>query len=122
MIEKDPDNVWPKFNLTNSYYHVGQLEKCVEEFERIESQLPRRALWYQIEPILAYRELGNYGQALVIIDRILADGNRAFSELYQIRGGIYLEQGKEELAREEFRRASEYNRNFRPAEEAPQGL
>ena len=117
-IEKDGENVWPKFNLSNSYYHVSQPEKCVEEFEKIESQLPRRALWYQIEPILAYQELGNYDRALSIIDRVLADDNQAFSELYQIRGEIYLQQDKEDAARIQFEQALKYNNNYQPAQEA----
>lgn len=116
--EKDRENVWPRFNLSNSYYHVGQLEKCVSEFEEIEFQLPRRALWYQTEPILAYQELGNYDRAFQIIERILNDNNLAFSELYQIRGEIYLEQGNKEAARKEFESALKYNQYFQPAKEA----
>jgi tetratricopeptide (TPR) repeat protein len=116
-MEKDPENLWPKFNLVNSYYHVGQIEKCVEEFEKIETSLSRRALWYQIEPILAYQKLGNYDRVLVIINQVLTNDNLAFSELYQIRGEIYLEQGNQEAARREFETALKYNHNFQPAKE-----
>lgn len=121
-IEKDSANVWPAFNLVNSYYHVGQFEKCVTEFGKIESRLSRRALWYQIEPILAYQKLGNYDRALEIIDRVLANDNLAFSELYQIRGEIYLDQGNQEAARREFELALKYNHNFQPAKKALAGF
>ncbi|MFC1727170.1 C39 family peptidase [Patescibacteria group bacterium] len=121
-IEKDPQSIWPKFNLVNSYYRVGQLEKCVEEFEKIEFDLPRRALWYQIEPILAYQKLENYDRVFEIIEQVLNDGNRAFSELYQIRGEIFLDQGEKVAAKNEFQRALEYNSNFLPAKKALSGL
>jgi len=116
--ELDPENVGPMFNLANSYYHVGRYEESVKYFEQVETQLPRRALWYQIEPILAYQELGNYDRVFQISDRLFEDGNRAFSELYQIRGEIYLEKGDKEAARREFELAVEYNKNFQPAKDA----
>lgn len=121
-IELDPDNIYPIFNLSTSYYHVGEYEKSVAEFEKVESRLPRRMLWYQIEPILAYRELKNYDRVFQISDWIFAHGNRAFSELYQIRGEIYLEKGDKESARREFELALEYNKNFQPAKEALKNL
>ena len=121
-IEKDPNNVWPAFNLANSYYQVGQLDKCVAQFEKIESQLPRRALWYQIEPILAYQKLGNDDRVFEIINRILNDDNLAFSELYQIRGEIYLGQGNKQVAKKEFELALKYNHNFKPAQKILESL
>jgi tetratricopeptide (TPR) repeat protein len=117
-IEKDPENVWPAFNKVNSLYHVGEYQKCVTEFEQIESRLSKRALWYQIEPILAYQKLGNYDRVFEIINRVLTNDNLAFSELYQIRGEIYLDQGNVEAARQEFEQALKYNYNFLPAKEA----
>lgn len=116
--ELDPENVWPVFNLANSYYHVSRYEESIKYFEQVESRLPRRALWYQIEPILAYRELGNYDRVFQISGRLFKDGNRAFSELYQIRGEIYLEKGDKEAARREFELALQYNKNFQPAKDA----
>jgi predicted negative regulator of RcsB-dependent stress response len=47
---------------------------------------------------------------------------RAFSELYQIRGEIYLEKGNKEAARREFELALKYNKNFQPAKTALQNL
>lgn len=118
----DPDNIYPIFNLATSYYHVGEYEKSVAEFEKVESQLPRRMLWYQIEPILAYKELKNYDRVFEITNWLLDHGNRAFSELYQIRGEVYLEKGDKEAARREFELALQYNKNFQPAKESLQNL
>jgi predicted negative regulator of RcsB-dependent stress response len=53
---------------------------------------------------------------------ILEDGNRAFSELYLIRGNIFLTRGEKERAKEEFEKAVQYNSNFIPAKEALQNL
>lgn len=113
--ELDVDNVYPWFNLVTSYYHLGEYQKATGAFEKVESQLPRRMLWYQIEPILAYQKLKNYDRVFSISDRVLSGGNRAYSELYQIRGEIYLDQGNKAAARQEFEKALFYNKNFEPA-------
>lgn len=116
--ELDPENIYPIFNLSTSYYHVGEYQKSVAEFEKVESRLSRRMLWYQIEPILAYKKLENYDRVFQITNWLFENGNRAFSELYQIRGEIYLEKGDKEAARREFELALKYNQNFQPAKEA----
>jgi len=121
-VELDPESVYPIFNLATSYYHVAQYEDSIKYFEQVESRLPRRALWYQIEPILAYKELGNYDRVFQISNWLFENDNRAFSELYQIRGEIYLEKGDKEAARKEFELALKYNKNFQPAKDALQNL
>lgn len=100
------------FNIATNSYHLGNYQKTVEIFESIQSRLPRRTLWYQIEPFLAYQKLGQYDKALALINKTLSDGNRAFSELYQIRGEIYQAQGNPETAQKEFDLALLYNKNF----------
>lgn len=114
----DPESIIPRFNLSVAYYHLGEYEKSVAEFERIESRLTKRALWYQIEPILAYRELKNYDRVFALSNQLFGNGNRAFSELYQLRGEIYLEKGNKEAARKEFELALKYHQGFRPAIDA----
>ena len=47
---------------------------------------------------------------------------RAYTELYQIRGEIYLAQGNKEKAREQFELAIEYNQNFEPAKQALESI
>lgn len=118
----DPENIYPLFNLSTSYYHVGEYEKSVVEFEKVESRLPRRMLWYQIEPILVYKELGDYDRVFEITNWLFEHGNRAFSELYQIRGEIYLEKRDKEAAKREFELALKYNQNFQPAKDALSNL
>jgi len=121
-VELDPENVYPRFNMLTSYYHLGDYQKSAEAFERVENQLPRRMLWYQIEPIQAFIALGNYNRAFQISDNILANGNRAFSELYQLRGEYYLSIGDDIAAKEQFELALLYNENFEPAKMSLESL
>lgn len=112
----NPGNLYPGFNLAAALYHLGRYEESVAEFEKIEEGLPSRMLWYQLEPILAYEKIGRYDKVFATINDILSKDNRAFSELYQIRGEIYVKQEKPEQARTEFQLALRYNKNFQPAE------
>jgi tetratricopeptide (TPR) repeat protein len=105
----DPENIYPIFNISASSYHLGNYEASIEAYEKVEDRLPKRMLWYQIEPIRAYYEVGEYDRVLEITNNILENGNRAYSELYVIRGNIYLQQGLEERARDEFKLARRYN-------------
>ena len=84
----------------------------------VQSKLSKRALWYQIEPIQAYFELGDYNKVFEISDNILNKGNRAFSELYMLRGKIYLIKGELKNAKAEFEKAVFYNKNMEEAQEA----
>jgi tetratricopeptide (TPR) repeat protein len=111
-LSTNSGDVTAGFNLSVAYYKLGEYEKSVEAFEKVEDKLSFRTLWYQIEPILSYYELGNYDRVFEITDRVLNNHNRAFSELYFLRGQIYLKQGGKEKARSEFEKAVLYNRNF----------
>lgn len=112
QLLKEPNNIYVRFNLSVALYYVGNYQRSVTEFEKIEAQLPFRTLWYQIEPIQAYYELGNYDRVFSITEKILNNHNRAFSELYVIRGDIYRKQNNNDRAREEYAKAVEYNRSF----------
>jgi uncharacterized protein YvpB len=101
--------LYDDFNLVVANYHLGKYSEAVELFEKIENKLPRRTLWYQIEPIEAYLELGNYAKVFELTDKILNDGNRAFSELYLLRGKAYEKMGDKDKARTEYRLAHVYN-------------
>lgn len=111
-------NVMPIFNMAVSHYHLGNYRESVQNFEEIESELPRRMLWYQLEPILSYQMLGDYERVFEISDRIINNGNRAFSELYLIRGEIYEALGDINSARLEYEKAVFYNANLQAAIEA----
>lgn len=117
-LNENPDDITARFNLSVAYYKLGDYEKSVAEFEKVENKLPFRTLWYQIDPILAYYELGNYERVRDISDKILANHNRAFSELYLLKGNIHLKRGDKIAARREFEKAVNYNRNLKPAREA----
>ncbi|MEX2013108.1 MAG: C39 family peptidase, partial [Candidatus Levyibacteriota bacterium] len=121
-LDESPNDIYSRFNLSVALYHSGDYQRSVEEFERVRSQLTFRTLWYQIEPIQAHFELGNYDRVFQLTDGILNNHNRAFSELYLIRGEIYKKQGNTELARAEFEKAVFYNVNLKSAQEALNSL
>lgn len=106
------------FNLSVARYHIGDYEGSIQAFETVETKLPFRTLWYQIEPILAYEKLEDYTRVFTLTDKILGNHNRAFSELYLIRGRIYEKQGNIDAARSEYENAVRYNVNLPEAKEA----
>ena len=114
-LKQNPNDYSAGFNLSVAYYKLGDYEKSVQAYEKVESQLPFRTLWYQIEPILAYYELKNYSRVIEISDKITGYHNRAFSELYILKGKIYQERGETDLARQEFQKAVLYNQNLKAA-------
>src|SRR3989344_405716 len=118
FLEKNPGDVPARFSLSISYFYIGDYKKSIEQFEMVQSKLSKRALWYQIEPIQAYFELGDYNKVFEISDNILNKGNRAFSELYMLRGKIYLIKGELKNAKAEFEKAVFYNKNMEEAQEA----
>lgn len=122
VLNRNPDSVYDRFNLSVALYNIGDYEGSVKEFEKVEDRLSARTLWYQIEPIQAYFKLGNYKRVFAITDKVLGSGNRAFSELYLIRGEIYKIQGDIELAKSEFEKAVFYNINLKSAHEALSSL
>ena len=108
-LATNPNDIYSRFNLSVALYNIGDFKKSAEEFEKVENLLPFRTLWYQIEPIEAYFELGNYDRVFQITDRILNNQNRAFSELYILRGKIYQSQENIQSAKQEFEKAVFYN-------------
>ncbi len=121
-LDNDPNALWPGFNLAVALYHTGDWRGSVDAFERVESRLPFRTLWYQIEPIYSYYELGMYDRVFALSNRILNNENRAYSELYLIRGHIYRNQQNPDRARIEYERALRYNENLTAAREALSSL
>jgi tetratricopeptide (TPR) repeat protein len=114
----DSDNPYPDFNVSTAAFHLGDFKRSVSAFEQVEFKLPKRMLWYQIEPIRAYQELEDFTRVFQITENILNNGNRAFPELYMIRGEIYLLQGNKDKASQEFELALKYNPNFSEAKQA----
>jgi tetratricopeptide (TPR) repeat protein len=81
-LEKNPSDLYTNFNLSVAYYHLRDYQKSISYFERVDDKLPFRMLWYQIEPILAYYESGNFTTVRQMSREILNNHNRAFSEIY----------------------------------------
>lgn len=113
---ENPDDIYARFNLSVALYNSGNYKRSVQEFEKVEAKLPFRTLWYQVEPILAYYELGEYDKVFQITDKILQNQNLAFSELYIIRGDIYSTQGNLDLAKKEYEKAVFYNTSLKQAQ------
>ncbi|MCL5432730.1 MAG: C39 family peptidase [Patescibacteria group bacterium] len=118
QLENNPDDIFARFNLSIALCHIGEYKQSIDEFEKIENKLPWRTLWYQIEPVQAYFNLGNYDRVFSLTDTILNNHNRAFSEVYLIRGETYLKKGDRFSARQEFEKAYFYNKNLKEAKEA----
>lgn len=109
QIDQNPGNIYARFNQSVAYYYLGEYALAIASFEAVETRLPPRMLWYQIEPLVAYYWKGQYEEVLPRIEAILSNNNRAFSELYHLRGLIYTKQGQSEAAKAEFDRATAYN-------------
>lgn len=116
--QENGSNPYPLFNQAIAYYYLGNYSKTTDLFEKVETRLPKRMLWYQIEPIDAYQKIGNSQRVFALTDAILENHNRAFSELYLIRGVAYMDEGKLDNARAEFEKAVYYNKNFTKAKDA----
>lgn len=121
-LSENPSAVYPVFNIASASYYLGKYDEAVTTYEKVADRLPSRMLWYQIEPIQAYQKTGNDAAVFSLTDRILNNGNMAYSELYQIRGEIYQKQGNLERARAEFEKAVYYNQNYQPAKDALKNL
>ena len=115
--EASTANPYPVFNQATAQYHLGNTADSVRLYNSVENQLPGRMLWYQIEPLFAMKAEKQYDQLFAKINNILTNNNRGFSELYQLRGEVYLEQGKQEEARRELEQAVFYNMNNEEAKE-----
>lgn len=116
-IKIQPDNWHLTFAKSRIYYYLGEYKNSVREYEKVESKLSFRTLWYQIEPILAYYHLGNYEKSLFLINKILNNQNKAFSELYILRGDIYKKTGNKEAAVSDYQKAVFYNKNLEEAQQ-----
>ncbi|MBI4097050.1 MAG: tetratricopeptide repeat protein [Candidatus Levybacteria bacterium] len=121
-LEQNPDDIFAQFNIAIAEYYLGNYEEAVAAFEKAEPGLPPRMLWYQYEPILAYQKLKNYERVIQLTQNVFYSGNLVFSELYQVRGEVFLAQGNKEAARGEFEKAVYYNKNLKPAQLSLQSL
>lgn len=101
--------VFAQFNQITALYHLQRYQEAVAQYQEIAAQLPSRMLWYQLEPILAYYQLGEYESVLQITQYILTNGNEAYAELYELQGQIYQKQQETAMAKAAFTKAQHYN-------------
>lgn len=120
--KQDPQNPYPTMNLSLAYYHLGDFKNAIAAYESVREKLPSRMLWYQPEPLYAYQKIKQTDKVLNITEAIINGGNPAFSELYQLRGEIYLEKGDKTSAKNEFQTALYYNNKFATAQKALEQL
>ncbi|HEX7017286.1 MAG TPA: C39 family peptidase [Patescibacteria group bacterium] len=109
QLATNPNNHYAHFNRSVALYHLGQYQDSIEAYEQAAPSLPGRMMWYQVEPLLAYYQVGEYDQVLSMSQEILTNENRAYSELYYLRGLVFQYQGNNELATEAFANAQKYN-------------
>jgi hypothetical protein len=117
-LAQNPGDVDSTFNLSVADYYVGDYRGSVNAYEKVQYQLPFRTLWYQIEPIESYYMLGDYQKVFSITASILNNGNRAFSQIYILRGEIDKKEGNIAAAKTEFENAVYYNIHLRAAQDA----
>ncbi len=122
QLALNPNDIEAQFNLSVALYYIGDNEGAVREFEKVEPRLGQHVIWYQIEPIQAYFNVGNYSKVFSLADSILNNRNRAFTELYLLRGKVFEMQGKIAQAKLEYQNAVLYNRNSKEAKEAYETL
>jgi tetratricopeptide (TPR) repeat protein len=112
----DATDTRAEFNLSVADYYVGDYAGSVQAFEEAEPNLPKHTLWYQIEPIESYYELGDYSKVFSLSQSTLLN-NPDYPELYVLEGESYLKEGILSLAKSAFETALKYNKNFESAKE-----
>lgn len=117
-LSANPNNAIIHYNLVTANYYLGDYEGVVREFESIESNLTRRKLWYQSEPIEAYFKLGNDDRVMELTEGIINDNNKSVSEMYVMRGKIFEKRGDTAAARAEYEKAVQYHKHYQPAKDA----
>lgn len=108
-IEADPADIYSYFNRAVAHYHLGQYEDSIESFEAAKDQLPDRMLWYQLDPLLAYYQVGDYDTVLRTSQTILDNQNQAYAELHYLQSLVYQGRGQTDLAQAALARAHTYN-------------
>jgi tetratricopeptide (TPR) repeat protein len=111
-------DVFAWFNLGSSYVGLGEYAAAIEAYQHaLDIGLPRRMLWYQFGPFIAYDALGEYQEVLDVSAGVLAHTPN-IEELHYYRGRAYLGLGDAEKARAEFELAVQYNPHYAAAVQA----
>ena len=113
----EPSDAVAQFDLSVADYYTGDYADSVHALETAEPSLSEHALWYQMEPIESYYELGDYDKVFSLAESILADNNPVYPELYAIEGESYLREGDDASAKTAFETALRYNKNLKSAQD-----
>jgi len=106
------------FNLGSSYVGLGEYAAAADAYQHaLDIGLPRRMLWYQFGPFIAYDALGEYQKVLDLSAGVLAHTPN-IEELHYYRGRAYLGLGDADKARAEFELAVQYNPHYTEAIQA----
>ena len=100
-----------RMNLSVAYYYLGEYKNSTLEFEKVEPYLTTHTIWYQIEPIRAYFELGNYDRVFALSQAISDDGNTMDTHLLLLRGQSYEKLGNLSAAKIAYEKAVRSNIN-----------
>jgi hypothetical protein len=112
------DDVFAWFNLGSSYVGLGEYAAAADAYQHaLEIGLPRRMLWYQFGPFIAYDALGEYQKVLDLSAGVLAHTPN-IEELHYYRGHACLGLGDVDNARAEFELAVQYNPYYAEAVQA----
>jgi tetratricopeptide (TPR) repeat protein len=114
-VEANSDDVYAWFNIGTSQYALKNYAQAREAFEKSQAiGWPKRMLWYQIQPVQTYIELGDYQKALQTA-QIGLWANDSFPELHYESARAYKGLGNTEAAKTEALKALNYDANYHPA-------
>ncbi|HUD04315.1 MAG TPA: C39 family peptidase [Candidatus Paceibacterota bacterium] len=121
-IAQNSSDYLATFNLSVADYYLGDYASSTQAFESVETLIPPNTLWYQIEPIESYYELGQYDKVYSLSETVFEQGNIAVPELHVLRGESDEKEGNLADAKNEFETALFYNKNLQSAQDALDAL
>lgn len=119
-----PDDAFAWFNLGASLTQLGQLTDQAEFYENAAAAfdrartigLPRRMLWYQFQPYVAYLAVGRHEDVLALATATeVSEGGRNVEETFLYVGQAYLAAGNISQAKIAYNQAIKLNPNFAAA-------
>lgn len=114
-LKQEPQNAFLWFNLGTALNALGRYGEASTAFDQARAiGLPWRMLWYQFGPYEAYYQVGRYDDVILLANTTLKD-RPYFEESYYYKGLALAALGDDEGARENWRRAVDFNPNFAPA-------
>lgn len=120
---RNPQNGFAWFNLGTSLVEMGSYEEAALAFDQATRVgIPRRMLWYQFGPFVAYYNVGRYNDVLVYAENNLTNGAEYVEETYYWQGRALQALGRTQEARNAFRTALQRNRNYAAAQQALDAL